>query len=60
VEIDRLAFCVLCQTDIADVIYTIFMTVYWWEDARPYHDACVVQQWRHHLWACVKASERSK
>jgi len=24
---------------------------------RPYHHVCAVQQWRHHLTACVKASD---
>ena len=25
-------------------------------DARPFHHACAVQQWRHHLTSCVKVS----
>jgi len=42
------------QTAITDVgiIYAIFRTVYRWGYGRPYR-ACAVQQWCHHLTACV-------
>jgi len=29
---------------IADIVYTIFATVYWWGDGRPCHHARAVQQ----------------
>jgi len=40
-----------------DIIYTLFTTVYWWSDARPYHHACAVQQWCHH-WTAYNVTKK--
>jgi len=34
----------------------LFMTVSWMGDTTPCHHTCALQQWRHHLTACVKSN----
>jgi len=42
----------LCRYNIHSITYDCLLM----GDSKPHHHACAVQQWRHHLIACVKAS----